>query len=120
MRNEPNLRVEKYRANHPAFGRTPYGVNQGFFQMGRLRIMSSGSASSNPEAQGWEHVSVSLEHRCPTWDEMAAVKDLFWRDDETVIQIHPPKDLHVNVHEFCLHLWRNTNAEQPLPPIQFV
>lgn len=32
-------------------------------------------------AGGWEHVSVSLRNRCPTWDEMCLVKDIFWRDD---------------------------------------
>ena len=28
-------------------------------------------------AGGWEHVSVSLRNRCPTWDEMCLVKDIF-------------------------------------------
>ena len=27
---------------------------------------------------GWEHVSVSLARRCPTWEEMCMVKDIFW------------------------------------------
>ena len=120
MRNEPNLRVENYRRTHHALGPSPYGANHGFFIVGNLRVISSGSAEDNPESDGWEHVSVSLPDRCPAWEEMTMVKDLFWRDDETVIQFHPPKDKHVNVHPFCLHLWRNTNAEQPLPPIQFV
>ena len=26
---------------------------------------------------GWEHVSVSLQNRCPTWDEMCRIKDIF-------------------------------------------
>jgi len=120
MRNEPNLRVEKFRAKWEVLERTEYGSNMGYFIVGDLRVISSGSAEGNPEAQGWEHVSVSLPDRCPTWEEMAKVKDLFWREDETVIQLHPPKDKHVNRHPYCLHLWRNTNAEQPLPPIQFV
>lgn len=40
---------------------------------------------------GWEHVSVSLSNRCPTWEEMCMVKDIFWGEDECVIQFHPPK-----------------------------
>src|SRR5690349_6482303 len=30
--------------------------------------------------EGWEHVSISIpsEDRCPTWEEMCFVKDLFW------------------------------------------
>lgn len=34
---------------------------------------------------GWEHVSVSLSNRCPTWEEMCMVKDIFWGEDECVI-----------------------------------
>jgi hypothetical protein len=120
MRSTPNLRAEKYRGTHPALGPTPYGSNHGFFLVGNLRVISSGDSESNPEAQGWEHVSVSLPDRCPTWEEMHKVKTLFWRDDETVIQIHPPQSKYVNQHPFCLHLWRKADAEQPLPPIQFV
>lgn len=120
MRNTPNLRAEKYRSTHPALGPTPYGANHGFFLVGNLRVISSGSAIDNPESEGWEHVSVSVPDRCPTWDEMCRVKGLFWREDETVIQFHPPKAQYVNQHPHCLHLWRNTKAEQPLPPIKFV
>ena len=40
---------------------------------------------------GWEHVSVSYKNRVPTWDEMCKVKDMFWNDEECVVQYHPPK-----------------------------
>lgn len=46
---------------------------------------------TDAEARGWEHVSVSVRHRTPNWTEMCWVKDLFWEDDETVIQFHPRK-----------------------------
>ena len=57
-------------------------------------------------AMGWEHVSVSRKDRCPTWDEMCQVKDLFWDDQDCVVQFHPPKAEYVNNHPNCLHLWR--------------
>jgi len=66
----------------------------------------------------WEHVSVSTEFRTPWWDEMAYVRDLFWSDEELVLQFHVPKSMHINVHPFCLHLWRPIGVEIPLPPIQ--
>lgn len=65
---------------------------------------------------GWEHVSVSRRNRCPNWTEMSHVKGLFFRDDETVMQLHVPQSDHVNVHPFCLHLWRPTDQEIPRPP----
>ncbi len=69
---------------------------------------------------GWEHVSVSIEHRTPNWAEMCFVKDLFWRDDEPVVQFHPPKSEYVNFHPFCLHLWRPLAALLPMPPSHLV
>lgn len=71
---------------------------------------------------GWDHVSVSPMKRnyTPTWDDMCALKDLFFRDDEAVIQIHPPKDEYVNQLSNCLHLWRANDKEMILPPSCFV
>jgi hypothetical protein len=64
----------------------------------------------------FEHVSVSLAYRCPTWDEMEYVKSLFWGDDETVIQYHVPRRQHVNFHPHCLHLWKPVGIVLPMPP----
>lgn len=67
---------------------------------------------------GWEHVSVSpYNHRyTPSWDDMCNIKDIFWKDDEAVIQIHPPKDEYVNNMTNCLHLWRCSYKPMLLPP----
>lgn len=71
----------------------------------------------SPFGEGeWEHVSVSLPDRCPSWEEMRYVKELFWSDDVTVVQFHPKKSEYVNNHPFCLHLWRNLKNEIELPP----
>lgn len=67
---------------------------------------------------GWEHVSVSIprEERCPTWEEMCAVKRIFWEEEDTVVQYHPPRSQYVNRHLYCLHLWRPTGTNLPTPP----
>lgn len=65
---------------------------------------------------GWEHVSVSYSNRCPTWEEMCRVKNMFWNDDECVIQYHPPKPDYVNNHPYCLHLWRKCGENFETPP----
>jgi hypothetical protein len=81
----------------------------GMFQIHNLRVLAS-------DGEGWDHVSVSCEDRCPTWLEMSMVKDFFWDDDETVIQYHPVKSEHVNYHPYCLHLWKPQGIELPKPP----
>lgn len=70
---------------------------------------------------GYEHVSVSLDRdRCPTWEEMCKVKDLFWDPEDAVFQFHPPKSQYVNQHKYCLHLWRKIGATVELPPSEMV
>ncbi len=73
---------------------------------------------------GWEHVSVTPCNRkrqsCPTWDEMCAIKDMFFEPEERVVQYHPPKSEYVNLHPYCLHLWRPVSGEMPYPPARFV
>lgn len=67
---------------------------------------------------GWEHVSVSplKKSYIPSWDDMCLIKDIFWKEDEAVIQIHPSKEEYVNNLPNCLHLWRCTYKEMVLPP----
>lgn len=100
---------------------SPVGASYGAFQYGPLRIMSSGLAGGdNPFSMGWEHVSVSCANRCPTWDEMQFVKELFWEDSELVLQFHVPRKSHINIMKYCLHLWRRVGHEVELPTEIFV
>lgn len=75
------------------------------------------SASSG---EGWDHVSVSTARRAPSWAEMEQVKHLFFRDDETAMQLHVPSSDHINFHPYCLHLWRPQDADIPRPPAWMV
>lgn len=103
MRPTPNERAEAFRVAGPR--NSNYGMFIAKCEHVNLTIMVSDGA-------GWDHVSVSLLKRCPTWDEMCWVKRLFFTDDEAVMQIHPRQDDYVNFHESCLHLWRpQTEAE---------
>ncbi len=66
---------------------------------------------------GWEHVSVCpLNGSMPTWDDMCLIKDMFWKDEECVVQYHPPKSEYVNNMPNCLHLWKPLFEEMPMPP----
>ena len=86
-------------------------------------IVSDGSDAppDMPDINGWEHVSVKVwefgNSRIPTWNEMCAVKDIFWNDDECVVQYHPAKKDYVNTHAHVLHLWRHREKSFPTPPI---
>jgi hypothetical protein len=86
---------------------------------GELRIIANAAVR---DSAWWEHVSVSTPDRCPTWTEMCFVKDLFWSEDELVVQFHPRKVDYVNFHPRTLHLWRPTRHKDrmPTPPTHLV
>jgi len=113
MRERYNKRVEGGRVLKGEWATKP-GDHNGMFS-----VMLPGSADVfrviAARGLGWEHVSVSLQYRCPTWAEMSAIKRLFWNDDETAVQYHPAESEYVNQHPYCLHLWRPLDAELPTP-----
>jgi hypothetical protein len=112
--------LNRFRERHPTLGRSSSGTMCGYFEVPfhgvLLRVISSGESCGDQAAEIWEHVSVSLPGRCPTWPEMCHIKDLFWTQQETAIQFHPHASEYVNFHPFCLHLWRNPVTDHPLPP----
>lgn len=69
---------------------------------------------------GWDHVSVSFKDRCPTWEEMCVVKDIFFEPEECCVEYHPPQSEYVNNHPFCLHIWKPQDQEIPSPPAWMV
>lgn len=69
------------------------------------------------DGMGWFHCSVSVQGSDipPSWSVMCQVKEIFFGDDEWVVQYHPPKSANVNNHPGCLHLWRPIGQTFPLP-----
>ena len=71
------------------------------------------------DGMDWEHVSVHCaivkKSYTPTWDEMCHVKDLFWDEEDLVIQFHPARSQYVNFHSHTLHLWKPISFEIPGP-----
>ena len=65
---------------------------------------------------GWEHCSVSMPNRCPSWEQMCSMKELLWNDDEVCMQLHPAKKDYINNHDYCLHIWKPIDKEIPTPP----
>ena len=45
------------------------------------------------------------------------IRDMFFGEDERVMQFHPPKSEYINNHPYCLHLWKPVDTEIPHPPM---
>ena len=108
------VKAERYRVQNLGEWSTQKGDRFGAFEIptpnGLLWVIMSDATDEIP----WEHVSVSLEDRCPTWEEMCWIKQLFWNEEETVLQFHPKKS------QYVLHLWRLRGADHKLPPLEAV
>lgn len=95
--------------------------NNGYFDMEspengwRLAIVAS-------DGKDWDHVSVHAyqkdgkKQRVPNWREMCYVKNLFWDENDVVMQLHPARSEYVNTHPKVLHLWRPQAEKIPCPP----
>jgi hypothetical protein len=57
------------------------------------------------DGASWRHVSCSYPRRLPSWEDVRTVKRVFIGEDEDAMHRVPPKSEHVNVHDYCLHLW---------------
>lgn len=115
-----SAKVEKFRIKSGPLGSRFAESGGAFLIPGPLAQPLTIIASSGSTEVPWEHVSVSTPRRCPNWIEMSFVKDLFWDEEETVLQIHPPRSQYVNKHEYCLHLWKPVGVEIALPPREAV
>lgn len=110
---------EKYRVREGLMGSDERDGNNGMFMVPRKKARKGGKPFTlkviASDGLGWEHVSVSLYNRPPTWEEMCRIKDMFWDEEDMVIQYHPAKSQYVNNHPNCLHLWRPIGQNVPFP-----
>ena len=100
------MRALKYLRRNSSLEVEKATVNGGY---GKLYLDHlTASVMWGTDENGWEHVSVSPYPVTvtPSWDDMCEIKDIFWDEEEAVLQIHPPRSKYVNMMTNCLHLWR--------------
>lgn len=117
MKPDAHKQIDKYRITSGRLASDSSFGNNGAFMVPYRGVVLNIIVS---DGGGWDHVSVSLPTRCPSWKEMCWVKDLFFEPFEAAMQLHPAKSDYVNYHEYCLHLWRPHDKRIPLPPTEFV
>lgn len=121
MRKQFSEEVERRREGGGHFA-TPRGARCGVFYLrcqatgGKLTVVISNAADAvQAGLPPWNHVSVNAHGRTPTWEEMCWVKDLFFEEEECVMQFHPPKSKYINKHPNVLHLWHQEGVTFKLP-----
>lgn len=81
------------------------GVDGAAFASKTLGLMVVVSGDVEEDGRRWLHVSVSRRSRVPGYDDLLLVKRLFIGELRQAIQVFPPRDRHINIHPYCLHLW---------------
>lgn len=124
--------LDAFRIPHPVTGYLAKGDTVGCFQIPhhkeadrKKHLAHYNVIASDAQHVGWEHVSVHVRYvrdgqrmmRTPSWDEMCAIKDMFWEPTECVVQFHPPASSHINTHPHVLHLWRHVEPFAMPPQI---
>ena len=89
----PNWKRDPITEGHP----------RGYSRADGLHVLVSGGRW--PDGKRWLHVSLAFRNRIPTYWDLADVKRLFVGDDRQAIQVFPATGRHVNLHNYCLHLW---------------
>lgn len=67
------------------------------------------------ENRVWLHVSLSRPHSLPNYQDMCEVKEIFIGPDRRAYQVFAERSQHVNIHEYCLHLWCVVEGEDNFP-----
>ncbi len=121
MRNLNELNAYRDEAAEAAIYGVSGGETEGVFRLeyrdtNRAARYWSLLAVIASVGDGWDHVSVRLSRRVPTWYELEFVKRLFFKDDEVAMQLHVPPAKHINVQRNTLHLWRPCQGRLQLPP----
>lgn len=81
----------------------------------QLKVLAS--IERKPDQRDWLHVSFSYEYKLPDYETIKEVRELFFPDNATVIQVFPPKAEHVNLSE-VLHLWQRIGDNALLPDLR--
>lgn len=81
-------------------------------QSSGLKVIQS--IAYEQDLKRWIHTSYSRRSRMPTYKDTQFIKKWFIGEDKKAIMVFPKKIEHVNIHEFCLHLWTCLEAD-PLP-----
>lgn len=95
-----------------------HGSSKEFYS--KFFIIADNGLNGHPDHRGWEHVSVHKifngKPYIPSWNDMCFIKDMFWGEEDCVVQYHPPKSMYINNAEYVLHLWKPVGFDILRPP----
>ena len=83
------------------------------FRKGSIYVIVS--IAEERQGETWLHVSMSRPNKYPTYEELKTVKKVFIGSERDAVQIFPKESNHVNIHNYCFHLFSCLNKSDVLP-----
>lgn len=68
------------------------------------------------DGKTWRHLSLSRRSRMPSYDDLQRAQRAFLDVDWPAYQVFARAAEHVNLHNFCLHLWQPVGFD-PFPGV---
>jgi len=62
------------------------------------------------DARRW-HLSISHPERYPVWDEIITAREKLIPNNVYMVMCLPPKEVYVNLHKNCFHLWQTEDEK---------
>ena len=92
-----------------------YGADTWVFDNfdGRTRILVSDDPVAEPGVM-WVHASISDRHAMPTYHQLKMMHDAVF-DGGWAYQVFTPPSDHINIHNYCLHLFGRIDGKPALP-----
>lgn len=79
-----------------------WGEGHVFAHKNGLRVIVD--CEEKEDGRQWIHISVSRKHWDPSHADMCLVKEAFL-GERYAYAVYPPREVYVNIHHHCLHLW---------------
>jgi len=71
-------------------------------------------AHIEPDGVPWLHASISRK-RMPSYEDLAMLHNAVWGGAGFSYQVFAPKDQHISIHAYALHLWGRADGAAVLP-----
>jgi hypothetical protein len=76
-----------------------------FYFQKRRQFTAIISSAIEHDGRRWIHLSIARRDHLPSWGELVRARDAFLGPEVRCLQVVAPTAEHVNIHDFCLHLW---------------
>ena len=82
--------------------------------LGRILVSDAPYETPGNGETDWVHASIFRKNELPTYEDLVLMHKAIFKDG-WAYQVFAPKDSHINIHNYALHLWGRADGKPQLP-----